>query len=91
MSTNMQIAVTSTCKSDDKRKYKQLLGKLIKDASIGQLRNHVIFNNHVIRAVSGWFAIGMAFTGQNMIHVSWFFLNDCRSLQWADVCNWDYI
>jgi hypothetical protein len=34
----MQIAVTSTCKSDDKRNYQQLLGELINDANIGHLR-----------------------------------------------------
>ena len=50
--TNMQIAVTSTCKPGTKRKYSQLFGELINDANIGHLRNHVIFSNHVIGALS---------------------------------------
>jgi len=54
MSTNVQIAVTS-------RKYMHLLRELINDATIGHLRNHLIFSKHVIGAVSGLFAKGMAF------------------------------
>ena len=53
----MQIAVTSTCKSYDKRKYKLLLEELINDSNIGHLGDHVIFSNHVTEAVSGLFAI----------------------------------
>ena len=62
MSTNMQIAATSRCKSDEKRKYKQLLVELINDASIG----HVIFGNHVIGPVSGWFTMEMDFAGKKL-------------------------
>ena len=53
MSTNIQIAVRSIYQSDDKRKYKQLLRELINDESIVHLKNHVIFINLIIAAVSG--------------------------------------
>ena len=58
MPTNMQIAVTTAYKSDDKRKYKQLLRGLINNSTIGHLRIHVIIINHIIWALG---AIEMGF------------------------------